>query len=172
MPADQPRRTPNVTAVRQASDNPQQTQDFEAYDLFLRARKSWGPSTEDSIESIRTAMRMNSEFSHSGRFQVFMGFAQATAGRYADSAKTFEETLEDRGVHGIPGITVLAYIAASYSELGRDQEARQTVERLLEYKPDASISTLRNLHLYKNQNDRERVQNAVRRAGLPETSGQ
>ncbi len=129
----------------------------------------WAGRGEEAIESVRTAMRLNPQFSHSGRFQVFMGFAQFTAGHYADSAKTFEERLEERGVHGVPGITVLAYLAASYIELGRDLAARQTIERLLEYEPDASICTLSYLHLYKNQNDTERVQSAVRRAGLPDT---
>lgn len=132
----------------------------------------WAGPCEEAIESVRTAMRLNPQFSHSGRFQVFIGFAQFTAGLYADSAKTFEELLEERGVHGVLGITVLAYLAACYSGLGRDQAARQTIERLLEYKPDASISTVSYLHLYKNQDDTERIQSAVRRAGLADTPRQ
>ena len=36
----------------------------------------WAGRGEEAIESVRTAMRLNPQFSHSGRFQVFMGFAQ------------------------------------------------------------------------------------------------
>ena len=130
----------------------------------------WAGRGEEAVESVRTAMRLNPQFMlrGSGRFRAFLGFAQFTAGHYADSAETLKELHEDMGARGGAGITTLAYLAASYSELGHDREARQTIEQLIEIDPHASISNLSYLHLYKNQEDRERVQNAVRRAGLPE----
>jgi adenylate cyclase len=130
----------------------------------------WAGRGEEAITSIRTAMRLNPQFGlhGSGRFRAFLGFAQFTAGHYAECAETFENLVEDLGVHGSPGENLLAYLAACYSEIGRDSEARQTIELLLESNPDASIDNVSYLHLYKNQEDRERVQNAVRRAGLSE----
>jgi TolB-like protein/Flp pilus assembly protein TadD len=130
----------------------------------------WAGRGEEAVESVRTAMRLNPQFMlrGSGRFRAFLGFAQFTAGHYADAAETLKELHEDMGARGGAGITTLAYLAASYSELGRDREARQAIEQLTDINPDASISTLSYLHMYKNQEDRERVQNAVRRAGLPE----
>jgi TolB-like protein/class 3 adenylate cyclase/tetratricopeptide (TPR) repeat protein len=62
----------------------------------------------------------------------------------------------------------LVFLAASYSELGKMDEARDTVKQLLAAVPDASLAMMRDLHFNRDQEVMEREIAALRKAGLPE----
>ncbi len=60
-------------------------------------------------------------------------------------------------------VWVAAYVAA-----GRMDEARDTATELLNFFPEFSLKRYRMLHIYKNEEDSERLIGYLRKAGLPE----
>jgi adenylate cyclase len=60
-------------------------------------------------------------------------------------------------------------LAATYSELGREEEARAAAAEVLRIDPTFSLEQWAKTHMYKNQADLDRFVEALRKAGLPET---
>jgi hypothetical protein len=60
------------------------------------------------------------------------------------------------------------YLAVTYSLLGREEEARASVEKTLELAPFISVSFVAKTAPYKKQTDLELILNAMRKAGFPE----
>jgi len=61
---------------------------------------------------------------------------------------------------------MLAFLAASYSEIGKEEEARATAQQLLKMKLNFTLKSYRLARMYKNPKDTERFLNALRKAGL------
>ena len=59
-------------------------------------------------------------------------------------------------------------LAASYSSLDLADEARKAVEEVLRIQPDFSLEYYANTRPFKNQEESEKLINALRKAGLPE----
>jgi hypothetical protein len=62
----------------------------------------------------------------------------------------------------------LVFLAASKAYLGNVEEAQAAVGRLLKVEPTSRISNLPDIRLYRRAQDRERVIEGLRLAGLPE----
>lgn len=62
-------------------------------------------------------------------------------------------------------------MAATYSMTGREREAREAAIKALEANPFFSLSYLEEISPYRNTADKERLMNALRRAGLGEKIG-
>ena len=92
----------------------------------------------------------------------FMGFACFTAGRYEESIAAWKKAIDHFG----PLVVRQAFLAASYSELGREEEAKAMAQQLLETNPKFSLSAWELARTYKNPKDTERLLNALRKAGL------
>ncbi len=60
-----------------------------------------------------------------------------------------------------------AWVAAYVAE-GRMEEARETAKELLRFFPEFSLKRFRMLHIYKNDEDSQRLIGFLRMAGLPE----
>jgi adenylate cyclase len=60
-------------------------------------------------------------------------------------------------------------LAATYSLAGRDEEARAEVSEVLRIQPKISLKSLAKRVAYKNKADIDRLIDALRKAGLPET---
>ncbi len=58
--------------------------------------------------------------------------------------------------------------AAAYVAAGRMKEARDTADELLKFFPDFSLKRYRMLHMYKSEEDSQRLVGYLRKAGLPE----
>jgi len=133
---------------------------------YLGLYLMWAGRAEEAIAPIKKALRLNPRVLFStGPYLNFSGFAYVTADRYGEAISAFEESTK-RG--GATGVEALAYSAAAYSELGKEQEARATVQKLLEKDPDFSLRSWVWLRLYKNLDDWKRLLNVFRKAGLPE----
>ena len=91
-----------------------------------------------------------------------MGFACFTAGLYEESIVVWKKAIDHFG----PMVIRQAFIAASYSELGREEEARAMAQQLSEANPKFSLSSWELARTYKNPKDTERLLNALRKAGL------
>jgi tetratricopeptide (TPR) repeat protein len=62
----------------------------------------------------------------------------------------------------------LTFLAATYAELGRLEEARATVQKILAGNADATLALVRSVWPFRHAADGERLISALRKAGLPE----
>ncbi len=76
--------------------------------------------------------------------------------------KAFQHAPEAPNVH--------ASLAAAYSLLGRDKEARASAAKCLELAPYISVSLASKISIYKDEAFLEKVLDAMRKAGFPEGS--
>jgi tetratricopeptide (TPR) repeat protein len=96
--------------------------------------------------------------------QSALAAAKLTAGCDEEALAAAHRALEANPVFA-PGITVMALCL---QRLGRNEEARATVRRLLEIAPDTRISTLSERFLFANGLGYDRTVAEIRAAGLPE----
>ncbi len=91
-------------------------------------------------------------------------------GRYEDSARALEEMVRRARERGAapPLNRDYLYLAATYSMMGRLEEARDLVSKALELNPKMTAELWRKRFQYKDPKHTERIIDALRRAGLPE----
>ena len=81
----------------------------------------------------------------------------------------YEEALSiwKKGVALSPNaIDIRLRLAACYSALGREDEAREEVATILKLNPRLSLDYLSKVLPYKNEADREKILNDLAKAGL------
>ncbi|NIS60747.1 MAG: hypothetical protein GTO13_08620 [Proteobacteria bacterium] len=57
-------------------------------------------------------------------------------------------------------------LAAAYAHLGREQDARAAAAKVLKLDPNFSLKYYVTMFPFKNQDDRDQLFNALRKAGL------
>ena len=124
---------------------------------------NYSGESDESIRNNESAIRSNPrDDSIFFRF-TSIALAHYLAGRYREA-----EEWARRAVYRKPnwymGHTVLA---ASLAQLNRLKEATETVDNYLQIFPHARISALKE-HPFKNPNDSLRLEEGLRKAGLPE----
>jgi TolB-like protein len=154
-------------------------ENLQAYDLVLRSRfaEAWAASgllraylgeIEVALDHLERSRRLNPRIA----FFQHVGFTVAhfVAGKY-DEAVNWTAAGLSRYVAHVP---LLRYRAASLGLLGRSDEARQVVQRMLAIVPDLTIARARR-HVeiemknpYKKPSVVEAYYEGLRRAGLPE----
>jgi len=116
---------------------------------------------EEATASLEKAIRINPIAS--GHYFLNLGRAYRDVGRYEEAIGGFT-----KAISRAPDSSVAHFeLAATYSLAGRAEEARAEVEELLRISPTASVEIVKRIP-YKNQTDRDRMLNAMRKAGLPE----
>lgn len=119
---------------------------------------------EEAVEAMKKAQELHPKYL-SGRdpgLLTIMGYSYFTAGKYEEAIATMKKRIKTFGFY----VNAQAFLTASYSELGRVEEAKAMAVELLRHIPDFSLSTWRYPGLYKNSEDTERLLNAMRKAGL------
>jgi adenylate cyclase len=91
-----------------------------------------------------------------------LGHAYFLAGRYEEAIETLNKIL-NRNLDFMPAHLLLA---ASYSELGREEEARAEVAEIERLSPQVSLAGLRQRLPYKDQEVSEHLFDSMRKAGL------
>ena len=91
-----------------------------------------------------------------------MGMACFTAGRYEEAILNSKKAIEKYGSLG----TRDPFLIASYSMLGRMDEAKEAAQQWLKTDPNFSLASWNYGRLYKKAEDRERLLGALRKAGL------
>jgi TolB-like protein/class 3 adenylate cyclase/lipoprotein NlpI len=111
------------------------------------------------IEFIKRAMRLNPHYPD--WYNRALGVAAYMSRRYEDSIAALKKVTQHVTQNRL-------YLAASYAQLGRLEEARAEVAAAIELDPDISIEKFSRIELYKNPDDLEHLRGGLRLAGLPE----
>jgi TolB-like protein/class 3 adenylate cyclase len=127
----------------------------------------WAGDPVDGAEFIKKAMRLDPHYPPD--YLYFLGKAQFFMGRYDDAVATLEEVNRR-----YPDYTwAFLYLAATYGNLGRKQEAKSAIETFNERMAKAGSSIMRslqgvNVFPFKERKDVERLREGLRNAGVPE----
>jgi adenylate cyclase len=113
---------------------------------------------EEAIGFIKEAMRLNPRYPYN--YLAYLGMAYRLAGRY-EEAITVLQSATLRNPNFFP---THFHLAISYSELGREEEARAEAAEILRISPQFSLERMK--RVYKNPTDFARDLAALRKAGL------
>jgi adenylate cyclase len=105
-------------------------------------------------------MRLNPRYPYS--YLANLGMAYRLAGRYEDAIATLKTAVTRNPDH----LPLHLHLAVSYSEVGRDEEARAEVAELLRLSPAFSLEGVRRVMPFKDPAEGERYLAALRKAGL------
>ena len=93
-----------------------------------------------------------------------LGYAYFMTGQYDESIMAWKKALKVSPNF----LDAHILLAACYSSMGRDAEARAAAKKVLDINPKFSIEAKAKRLPFKNEADIERVVAALRKAGLPE----
>jgi adenylate cyclase len=126
----------------------------------LADRLAWAGRPEEAVEKIQLAMRLNPN--HRFSYSWILGHAYFLLRRYDQAIATLRKVV-DRGPDFWPAHI---YLAASYSLLGRIEEARAAAAAALRLNPAITTSHSGEQIPYKNPADRKRLFDALEKAGV------
>lgn len=94
----------------------------------------------------------------------FLGHAHYVLKRYDEALPSLREFVSrspnHRGAH--------LWLAATYGQLGKIEQARSQVAEVLRIEPGCSTSRIRRLVVYRNAGDADHLLDGLRKAGLPD----
>ncbi len=114
---------------------------------------------DEGIEWIERALRLNPH--HPGWYDVSLGIASYGARQYEEAIGALQ-----RYQNHTAGSW--AFLAASYAQLGRIEEAQGPAAEALKLDPEFSLQAWTEILPYKYQDDRDHFIEGMRKAGLPE----
>jgi adenylate cyclase len=124
----------------------------------------WAGRGEEAVAAVKKSRELNPMYL-SGGYPVyvdFMGQTCFTAGLYEEAILNMKKAIELYG----PSVHRHQFVIASYSMLGRIDEAKEHVQQLLKINPTFSLSSWSYGRMYKRPDDSERLFDALRKAGL------
>jgi adenylate cyclase len=150
-----------VSAARHATDL---SPNFAYALAMFGAALALGGRPDEGIEAINQAVRLSPRDTFGDDFQLFYAFAHFQAGRYVEAASFAENAIQLRPEH--PTSHVMA--TASYQLAGNEKKAADALAKLQALVPAASASHIENTFPYVIAEDRARLAEGLRLAGLPE----
>jgi len=121
---------------------------------------TWAGRPEETIGLAKKAMRLNPMYPT--EYLWNLGHAYYLMGRIEEAVETLNRA-RDRSPEYIP---VIAYLAASYAELGRMEEARTLAAQFNRLSPRTSIDVWRHRLPYKDKKVADRLISSCRKAGM------
>jgi adenylate cyclase len=115
---------------------------------------------EEAVALVKKAMRLNPRYPV--WYLLNLGHAYFLAGQYEEAIEALERAL-NRNPNLWPAHV---YVAASYVQLGREEEARVHAEKLLKIYPHFSMESGEQRLPYKDERVLERLGDSLRKAGL------
>ncbi|MCU0591647.1 MAG: adenylate/guanylate cyclase domain-containing protein [Desulfobacterales bacterium] len=121
---------------------------------------SFAGKREDAIPLLQKSLRLN-PFASAGICNIF-GWVLHHTGRYQEAASWFKKAIQRAPdfLYGHVGL------AATYSKMGREEEAITEAAEILRIKPNFSLDFFNKTSALKDQSDKDRVIDALRKAGL------
>lgn len=113
---------------------------------------------EEAIEPVRKALRLNPN--NPSWYEWNLGAALYFTYKYEEAISTL------RSAKQLIPIARL-YLAASYAQLGRSDEARVEAAYALQEDPEATVESVGDLEPFKNSSSRDHFREGMRKAGLP-----
>ena len=126
--------------------------------------KAWLGDPDEAIKHLSEAMRLSPLDPLSFRAQGGIAFAHFLAGRYDEAIKWAETALRERPNY----IAAIRDLAAASALAGRLPEAQRAMARLREIAPTMRVSTVKDWVPLRRPDDLKRLQEGLRKAGLPE----
>jgi adenylate cyclase len=93
---------------------------------------------------------------------VRLGFAYFMKGEYQKALDYLQQE------PNLDPMYKLTFLAATYAELGRVEDAKATVQKIREGNPAASLALVGSVWVFRQKADSEHLISALRKAGLPE----
>jgi len=124
---------------------------------------NWAGRPEEAIGLVKKAMRLNPIYP--AYYSWELGHAYFLMGRYEEAIETLKRVL-GRNSDFMPAHV---YLAASYSEIGRKEEARAEAAELERLSPQTSLEAMRQRLPYKDQAVLEHLFDGLRKAGVKES---
>jgi adenylate cyclase len=132
--------------------------------VWLGFYLNWVGRGEEAVAAVKKSMELNPMYL-SGRnptYLDFMAMACFTAGLYEESISNMKKVIERFGSSANRD----PFLIASYSMLGRMEEAKELAQQWLKAHPSFTLSSWEFGRLYKRPEDSERLYGALRKAGL------
>jgi adenylate cyclase len=121
---------------------------------------------KEALPYIKEAMRLNPHYPWT--YAMVSGRIYYHSGRYEEALAEFENVFEicSRGDCWMyfPHI----YLSMVYGKLGRDTEAQQHMDKVIEENPRFNLESRSKVSLFKNKEDTDREIDGLRKAGAPE----
>jgi len=138
--------------------NPSSAESHYRLGKILNFASRW----EESIPEYEKAIRLNPI--PPNQYLFSLGLAYGWTGQY-DKAITWCE----KATRQLPdSLLARIFMTVVYSYSGREEEARVEAAEILRIQPKFSLKKWEKKVAYKNPEDKERLMNALRKAGLPE----
>jgi adenylate cyclase len=124
---------------------------------------TFGGRYEEAIPLLQKAIRLNPVgLAFTVTSNNHLGNALFYAGRYEEAISAYK-----KGIQRAPNFPWLhLMLAATYSEMGREKEARAEAAEVLRIDPKFSLDFFAKTTLFKEQSVRDKIFNALRKAGL------
>jgi adenylate cyclase len=123
---------------------------------------SFAGRSEEAIPILQKAIRLNPV----GSTDVYVGFGLTLliTGRFEEALSAYKKALQ----RAPDNILAHMGLAATYSMMGREKEARAEAEEVLRINPKFSLDYFARTTLmgWKDQSEKDKVVNAMRKAGL------
>ncbi|MDC1288109.1 hypothetical protein N8198_09505, partial [Gammaproteobacteria bacterium] len=142
-----------VNAVRQALIL--EPNGYEA-NLFMGFYLQFAGDAARAIEHLNVAKRLSPV--ESVRDRAFMRLAQFMNRNYTEAVRKSSRAPINGGV----------VLAAAYALLDEPEKAAEAVKKILDAKPDFNLSQWKFGRLWKSEENRTRLYNAAKKAGIPE----
>jgi len=123
---------------------------------------------DEAIELVKRAMRLHPYYP--AYYLQWLGAAYRMLGRNEDALTVYNQLLNRSRKGEFRILAAHIFLADTYAEFGKEEEARNHVEEVLRISPGFSLKDVKRISTfrYKESAHLERRLNALRKAGLPE----
>ncbi len=121
---------------------------------------TWSEWPDKGIEYLKKAIRLNPK--PQGNFLYALGLAYWMSGQNEKAISMFRKAIDQAPDSILP----MAFLTATYISSGQEENARAAAKEVLRIDPDFSVERFAKRRPFKNQPDRERLIDALRKAGL------
>jgi adenylate cyclase len=115
---------------------------------------------EEAIPLIQKSLRLN-PFAQPGQYNIY-GNALHLTGRFEEAVSSYRKAIQ----RAPDFLWAHLMLAATYSKMGREKEARAEAAEVLRIKPNFSLDFYNKTSMLKDQSEKDKIIDALRKAGL------